>query len=350
LIALFHKPSLPAQRAVAKLRDTMTMRSGNSATGVASTLLVLICALCPFPAAAEDYPSRPIQMIIPFAAGGGFDQTARNTAQALAEVLKQPIAPFNIDGAAGSIALTRLANATPDGYTIGITPAVSLTSEPHRNKGVSYSLESFRYVCQVFDNIFSIAVQRDSPYKTIGDVIADARRNPGKVTYGTSGTGSIPHLAIADIEAATGVEFIHAPYRGDGPMQPDLLSGRLGFAGVLPSSFLGQVKAGNLRLLAMLPERRHPSFPEVPTLSESGIPVVQLSFGGVLVPAKMPPAIVATLEAACQKAVASPAMQAWAAGASQVLAYANGAAFADRLKKDSAAKMATLKRLKLTAE
>ena len=299
---------------------------------------------------AQDYPSRPIQMIISFAPGGGFDQTSRNTAQALAEVLKQPVAPINIDGASGSIGLTRLANAVPDGYTIGITPAVSLTSEPHRNKGVTYSMESFRYVCQVFDNIFSIAVQKDSPYKTIGDLIADAKRNPGKVSYGTSGTGSIPHLAIADIEAATGVEFIHAPYRGDGPMQPDLLSGRLGFAGVLPSSFLGQVKAGNLRLLAMLPERRHPAYPEVPTLTESGIPVVQLSFGGILVSAKMPAAMVATLEAACEKAVASSAMQAWAAGASQVLAHANGAAFADRLRRDSAAKMATLKRLKLVAE
>jgi len=315
-----------------------------------TALLAAACALAPATSIAQDYPSRPIQMIIPFAAGGGFDQTARNTAQALAEVLKQPIAPFNIDGAAGSIALTRLANATPDGYTIGITPAVSLTSEPHRNKSLTYNLDSFRYVCQVFDNIFSIVVQKDSPYRTIGDLIVDAKRNPGKISYGTSGTGSIPHLAIADIEAAAGVEFIHAPYRGDGPMQPDLIAGRLGFAGVLPSSFLGQVKAGNLRLLAMLPERRHPAFPEVPTLTESGIPVVQLSFGGVLVPAKMPAPIVATLEAACEKAVASPAMQAWAAGASQVLAYANGAAFADRLRKDSAAKAATLKRLKLAAE
>ena len=315
-----------------------------------AALLAAACVVAPVTSFAQDYPSRPIQMIIPFAAGGGFDQTARNTAQALAEVLKQPIAPFNIDGAAGSIALTRLANATPDGYTIGITPAVSLTSEPHRNKSLTYNLDSFRYVCQVFDNIFSIAVQKDSPYRTIGDLIADAKRNPGKISYGTSGTGSIPHLAIADIEAAAGVDFIHAPYRGDGPMQPDLISGRLGFAGVLPSSFIGQVKAGNLRLLAMLPERRHPAFPEVPTLTESGIPVVQLSFGGVLVPAKMPAPIVATLEAACEKAVASSAMQAWAAGASQVLAYANGAAFAERLRKDSAAKAATLKRLKLAAE
>jgi tripartite-type tricarboxylate transporter receptor subunit TctC len=145
----------------------MARRSGAAA-------ITLTCFFGAAPSSAQDYPNRPIQMIIPFAAGGGFDQTARNTAQALAEVLKQPIAPFNIDGAAGSIALTRLANATPDGYTIGITPAVSLTSEPHRNKSLTYNLDSFRYVCQVFDNIFSIAVQKDSPYRTIGDLIADA--------------------------------------------------------------------------------------------------------------------------------------------------------------------------------
>jgi tripartite-type tricarboxylate transporter receptor subunit TctC len=314
------------------------------------TTLVATATLPATAVAADDYPARPIQLIISFAAGGGFDQTSRNFARAFSEALKQAVAPINIDGAAGSIGLSKLAGASADGYTIGITPAVSLTSEPHRNKGVTYNLDSFRYVCQVFDNIFSIAVPKDSPYKTIGELVADAKRNPGKLSYGTSGTGSIPHLAIADIEAATGVEMTHIPYRGDGPMQLDLLQGRLAFGGVLPSSFLGQVKAGNLRLLAMLPERRHPAFPDVPTLGESGIPVAQSSFGGVIVPAQTPPAIVATLEAACEKAVGSPAMQAWAAGASQVLAYANGATFAARIKQDSGAKAATLKRLKLTAE
>ena len=298
---------------------------------------------------ADDYPSRPIQMIIPFAAGGGFDQTSRNLAQALSEVLKHAVAPINIDGASGSIGLTRLAGAAADGYTIGTSPAVSLTSEPHRNRSVTYGMDSFRYVCQVFDNIFSIAVPKDSPYATVGELIADARRNPGKLSYGTSGTGSIPHLAIADIEAATGTVMTHVPYRGDGPMQLDLINGRLGFGGVLPSSFIGQVRAGNLRLLAMLPERRHPAFPEVPTLTESGIPVVQLSFGGVMVPVKTAPAVVAALEAACEKAVASPSMQAWAAGASQVLSFGNGAAFTARLRQDSEAKLATLKRLKLAA-
>lgn len=308
-------------------------------------------ALLPAPAfAADDYPNRPIQLIIPFAAGGGFDQTSRNLAQALAEVLKQAVAPINVDGATGAIGLARLAGAVPDGYTLGTTPAVSLTSEPHRNKSVAYRLDSFRPVCQVFDNIFAIAVPRDSPYKTLGELIADARRNPGKLSYGSSGMGSIPHLGIADLEAAAGVEMVHVPYRGDGPMQVDLLQGRVAFGGVLPSSFIGQVRAGNLRLLAVMPEQRHPSFPEVPTLGEAGFPVVQLSFGGLLAPAKTPPAIVAALEAACEKAVNSPAMRNWAAGANQVLNYAGGQRFAARLAQDSAAKAATLKRLKLAAE
>ncbi|MBL8379166.1 MAG: tripartite tricarboxylate transporter substrate binding protein [Burkholderiales bacterium] len=311
---------------------------------VASGILVLGLAGL---ASAQDYPARPIQLIIPFAAGGGFDQTSRNFAQALGEVLRQPLAAINVDGATGAIGLTRLAAAAPDGYTLGMSPAVSMTSEPHRNRNLTYGLESFRPVCQVFDNIFALAVPRDSTYRNLADLIADARRNPGKVSYGTAGIGSIPHLAIADLEVAAGIELLHVPYRGDGPMQVDLLQGRVGFGGVLPSSFIAQVRAGNLRLLAVLPEQRHPSFPEIPTLTESGFPVVQLSFGGLLAPARTPAAIIAMLEAACEKAVHSPAMRTWAAGANQVLNYANGQGFSARLARDSAAKAATLKRLKL---
>lgn len=316
----------------------------------AKTLAALALAGATAPAAAQDYPARPLQMIIPFAAGGGFDQTSRNFAQALAEVLKQPVAAVNVDGAAGSIGLSRLAQATADGYVVGMTPAVSLTSEPHRNRNLPYGMASFRPVCQVFENIFAVMVPKDSPYKTMAELIAEGRRNPGAVSYGTSGTGSIPHLAIADIEAATGAAFNHAPYRGDGPMQLDLVQGRLQFGGALPSSYIGQVKAGTLRLLAVLPERRHPAFPEVPTLTELGIAVVQPSFGGLIVPAATPAPVVATLEAACDKAMQSAALKAWAAGANQVLAHARSAEFAARLKRDSEAKEATIKRLKLGAQ
>lgn len=297
--------------------------------------------------AAEPYPTRPIQFIVPFAPGGGLDLNARNFAQAMSEVLKQPVTVSNRDGAAGTIGLQAVASARPDGYTVAFTPAVPLSSEPHRLKSIAYQLDSFKYVCQVFDNIFAIAVPKDSPYKSIDDIVKDARRNAGKVTYGTSGTGSIPHLGTSDIEAVTRIELTHVPYKGDGPMLQDLLSSRLGFGAMLASSITGQLEAGTLRLLAVYSDRRHPAFPQIPTLTEAGVPVVQLSFGGLLVPAQTPPEVVATLESGCEKAIQATAYRDWAQRAHQVVDYQAGAAFEKRLREDSRAKAATLKRLGL---
>ena len=304
-------------------------------------------AMLPGTAAAEDFPARAIQVVVPFAAGGGLDLGARNFAQVFAEIMRQPAPVTNRDGASGAIGLQAVAIARPDGYTVVYTPAVSLSSEPHRNKSIAYSLDSFRYVCQVFDNIFSIAVTRDSPYRSVADIVADARRNPGKVSYGTAGMGSIPHLGTSDIEVATKVQLNHIPYRGDGPMMQDMLSSRLNFGAMLASSITGQIKAGQLRLLAVFSDQRHPGFPDVPTLGEVGIPVAQLSFGGLLVPAKTPDNVVAALESGCEKAVKSTAFNDWAARANQVVSFQNGAAFEARMRKDSQIKAATLKRLNL---
>lgn len=284
---------------------------------------------------------------MPFAAGGGLDANARAFSAALAEVLRQPVAVVNREGAAGAIGLQALATARADGYTLAFTPAVPLTSEPHRVKTITYKLDSFRPVCQVFDNIFAIAVTKDSPYGSLDDLLADARKRPGAVSYGTSGTGSIPHLGTADIEHAAKVELNHVPYKGDGPMLQDLLANRLGFGAVLASSIGGQIQAGQLRLLAVYADRRHPGHPRVPTLTESGVPVVQLSFGGLLVPAQTPPEAVATLEAACRQAVRAPAYLEWAQRANQVVDARDGAAFDRRLREDSRLKAATIQRLGL---
>jgi tripartite-type tricarboxylate transporter receptor subunit TctC len=311
-------------------------------------LLGAVLAALSWVCAAQDYPSRPIQMVIPFAAGGGFDLTGRQFAKLLSEILKQPVVVTNRNGAAGTIGLTAVAGATADGYTVAYSPAVSVTSEPHRVK-TAYNVDSFRYVCQVIDNIFAIGVLKDSPYQSLAQLVADAKRDPGKLSYGSAGTGSIPHLAVSDLEAATGVQFTHVPYRGDGAMQQDLFSGRLSFGAVLSSSFSGQLKAGALRLLAVFSEQRHPGFPNVPSLTDLGIPIVQLSFGGLMVPAKTPPEIVATLESACEKAVKARPLQEWAANVNQVLSYRDSAGFTQRIRKDSEAKAATLKRLNLAS-
>lgn len=296
---------------------------------------------------AQEYPLRPVQMLVPFAAGGGLDLNARNLAEAMTKNLEQPMAVVNRDGAAGTIGLMALANARPDGYLLAFTPAVPLSSEPHRLKSLGYNLDSFRYVCQVFDNIFAVAVPGNSPYYSIAAILADARKDPGKVNYGTSGTGSIPHLGTSDIEATMKVTLTHVPYKGDAPMLQDLLSNRLSFGSVLVSSITGHLKSGTLRLLSVYADKRHPSFPDVPTLKESGVSVVQASFGGVLVPARTPDAVVKKLEAACQTAVASPKYQEWARGANQMVDFRSGKNFEQNVREDSRLKAATIQRLGL---
>lgn len=311
-------------------------------------LLGLCMASVALGGAAQDYPVRPLQMLVPFAAGGGLDLNARNLAEAMAENLGQPVAVTNRDGAAGTIGLAAVAAARADGYLLAFTPAVPLSSEPHRLKSLSYNLASFRHVCQVFDNIFAIAVPGNSRYRSAADILAAARKDPGKVSYGTSGTGSIPHLGTSDIEATTKVTLTHVPYRGDAPMLQDLLSERLGFGAVLVSSITGHLNAGALRLIAVYADRRHPSFPDVPTLKEAGIPVVQASFGGVLVPARTPDAVVTRLEEACRAAVASPKYQGWARGANQVVDFRPGQEFERNMREDSRLKAATIQRLGLS--
>jgi tripartite-type tricarboxylate transporter receptor subunit TctC len=311
-----------------------------------SLLALLLATLCGA-AGAQDFPSRPVQVIVPFAAGGGLDLNARNLAEAMAEQLGQPIAVANRDGAAGTIGLAAVASARPDGYTLAFTPAVPLSSEPHRLKSLAYNLDSFRYVCQVFDNIFAIAVPAASPYQRIQDILDDARKDPGRVSYGTSGTGSIPHLGTSDIEATTKVTLTHVPYKGDAPMLQDLLSQRLGFGAVLVSSITGHLNSGALRLIAVYADKRHPGFAQVPTLREAGVPVVQASFGGVLAPARTPDAVVARLESACRAAVASPRYQAWAQRANQVVDFRDGKAFEQHMREDSRLKAATIQRLGL---
>lgn len=298
-------------------------------------------------ASASDFPQGPIEVTVPFAAGGGLDQNARAFAKAFSEALNTPVAVMNRDGAAGAIGLAFVAGARADGYALAFTPAVSLTSQPHRVKTIKYSVDSFSPVCHVFDNIFAIAVLANSPYKTFADVLAGARKDPGAVSYGTSGIGSIPHLGTADIEAAAKVQLNHVAYKGDGPMMQDLLGGRLGFGAVLASSVRAQVQAGTLRLLAVYSDQRHPHFPAVPTLTESGVPVVQLSFGGLLAPAKTPPAALEKLQAACERAVKSPAYVDWASKAGQVVEYQPAEAFGRKLREDSRAKEATIRRLGL---
>ncbi len=297
--------------------------------------------------AQAAFPSRPVQVLVPFAPGGGLDLNARRFSQALAQQLGQPVVVTNRDGAAGAIGMQQLVRALPDGYSLALSPAVPLTSEPHRNAKLPYRLKDVQPVCQVFDNIFGVIVPRNAAAQNIADLLARARKAPGSMGYGSSGTGSIAHLGIADIEASTGTAFNHIPYKGDGPMLQDLLADRLEFGAMLASSATAHIHSGSLKLLAVFSAKRHPMFPDVPTLMESGIPVEQASFGGLFAPSATPAPVVKALEKACQSASADADYRRWAQQNNQVLDYQNAAAFRARLERDFELKKATIERLGL---
>src|SRR5882757_4316034 len=164
---------------------------------------------------AQTYPSRPVEMIIPFTAGSGLDVNGRTVASALSEQLGQQVVVLNRDGAAGTIGFSALAVAAPDGQTIGFGPTTPISNAPYLVKGVKYDASSFSYICQMFETVFVVAVSPTSRFKTIADVLQAAKEKPNSVTYGTAGLGSVPHLSMANFGQQLGLEFQHVPYRGD---------------------------------------------------------------------------------------------------------------------------------------
>lgn len=313
------------------------------------TLLAVASLLATASQAAEpSYPQRPLQVVVPFAPGGGLDLNARRFSQLLGQQIGQAVAVVNRDGAAGTIGMQQIARAPADGYTLAFSPAVPLTSEPHRIGNLPYQLNSFQPVCQVFDNIFGLVVHQQASAQTLAALLTQARRDPQALRYGTSGTGSIAHLGVADIEQTTGAAFTHIPYKGDGPMLQDLLAQRLDFGAMLASSATSHIRNGTLKLVAVYSAKRHPAFPEVTTLAEAGIPVEQASFGGLFAPAKTPAPVIQQLESACRQVVADPDYQQWAAQNNQVLDFQDSAGFTQRLARDNALKQSTLKRLHLS--
>lgn len=204
--------------------------------------VVAAIALAPIAleANAQKWPARPIEMIIPFPAGSGVDVIGRAVASALADQSGQQVVVNNRDGASGTIGFNALAAATPDGSTIAFGPTTPIANAPYLVKGVRYRVESFDYLCQIFENVFTIAVTPQSKFKSMHDLITAARENPGKLTYGHAGTGTIPHLAVENFAEALKLKFQAVPFRGDAPVLPTLLKGDIDFGAPAVSTIHGQ--------------------------------------------------------------------------------------------------------------
>jgi tripartite-type tricarboxylate transporter receptor subunit TctC len=253
---------------------------------------------------ASSYPERPVTFICPWPAGGTADQTMRALCQAAAKSLGAPIVVENRAGAAGMIGLRGLASAKPDGYTIGQIP-ISVTRFSQLGTVPVDPLKDLSYIARTSGQTFGIAVLANSPWKSLQELVAHAKANPGKVTYSSSGVGGATHVGMEEFALAAGIQFNHIPFKGGSEALQALMGGHVDVLAD-SSSWAPHVKAGKLRLLATWGEQRTKDFSDVPTLKDAGYNVVVDAPNGVGAPKGVDPAIVARLREAFKVAVGSP--------------------------------------------
>ena len=256
---------------------------------------------------AKDYPNKPIRFIVPYPPAGGTDIVARILTEPLAAALGQPIIIDNRGGAAGNLGTDIAAKSAPDGYTILFTLS-SHTINPKLYDKLPFDVEKDFAPISLAALIPQILVAHPSvPVNNVSDLIALAKREPGKLNYASVGTGSPGHIAGELFKLKTGVDIVHVPYKGGGPAVTDTLGGQVQLLFVSIPAALQYVKAGKLKALAVTSDKRSQAAPDIPTIAESGVPdCVVNSWYGALAPAKTPPAIVAKLQAAFAKVLALP--------------------------------------------
>src|SRR5215831_4696739 len=277
-----------------------------------SALLVLIAGLAAQAAFAQDYPSRPITLIVPYAAGGGNDLMARTAAEKMSKTLGQQIVIENRGGAGGSIATRQIAKATVDGYTLGLGGTGTLAINPTLYANVGYDpRRDFAPVGLIATSALVVCVHPSLPARSVGDLIALAKADPGKLNYSSAGTGSGIHLGTEYFATMAGIKLTHIPYKGSGPALADLVGGHVAiyFSSLPPA--LGLVKEGKVRALAVTSAKRSPIFPDLPTVAEAALPGYEAVLHyGIVAPAGTPRPIIDTLGAALRAAAMSEDLKA----------------------------------------
>lgn len=257
---------------------------------------------------AQAFPTRPIKLILPYAAGGGTDAIARVVAQAMSEKLGQAVVIENISTGGGNVATATAASAAADGYTMLMANQGPIAVNPHIMKTVTVdTLTAFDAVTQVAETPLVVVVTEGSRYKSFGDLVAAMKKDPGKLTYGSAGNGSASHLATLLLAYTAKVEAVHVPYRGAAPAISDVLGGQTDFIITTIPSVIGLVDSGKMRALAVTTKARAPILKDIPTVAESGYPDYEINaWYGFVVPARTPRPIVELLRNATVEALRSP--------------------------------------------
>lgn len=276
----------------------------------ALSLLMVLAAATGASAAQAEWPERPIKMIVPYVAGSGPDVVLRPIADALGRELGQPVIVDNRGGAGGIVGTQALASSAPDGYTIGFGNLVTLAINKSMHAKLPYDPQrSFAPVSMAIGNALVLIARNDLPASNVQELIAYAKKNPGKVSVGSLGVGSSAHLAGEMLKSETGTTMLHVPYKSGQQAVADIAGGQLdvmidNVAGVLPF-----IRSGQVKVLGATSLKRVPVLPDVPTLDESGLKGFEVvSWGGIMVPAGAPKPIIDKLNAAIAKALKDPAV------------------------------------------
>lgn len=271
--------------------------------------LVLILALFAIPAQAQDYPNRTVEIVVPFAAGGGTDLIARLLAERLSESLGVRIVTINRPGASTNIGTAAVANAPVDGHTLLLT-SISFAANPSLYRRLSYSQNDFAPIVLIANSPSILVVTPSLPVNSVRELIAHLKAHPGELNFASYGAGSGPHLAAGLLQDITGTKMQHVPYGGGNPATLAVLRGdvQMLLAGSL--AVLPMIQSGNLKPLAIAAEARAAALPNVPTFREQGIDYLTGTWFGLLAPAKTPPAIVARLNRDVNTALRSDAVRA----------------------------------------
>jgi tripartite-type tricarboxylate transporter receptor subunit TctC len=294
---------------------------------------LLVAAVSVVPAAgwAQTYPTRSIEMIVPFPAGANSDLAARPLADALSKALGQPVVVANKDGAAGVIGTSAVAAAQPDGYTLGFSAMGVVTAQPHLRDGLRYSAASFDYICQATDVIVVASVSNESPHKSFKDLVAYIRANPEKVTYGHPGPGTVPNLLMLQMSTDNGLKLTAVPFRGDALGFNALLGNHIDLLMSADATVTGK----NVRTLSVFGDERLPAMPDVPTTKELGLGSGFGTPNALFAPKGLPPEVLAKLRSACASAMKSEATLDAMKKARHNVRYLDGDALAARVGRDA---------------
>jgi tripartite-type tricarboxylate transporter receptor subunit TctC len=273
---------------------------------VFSRLFLTLLLAVSLSARAEDYPNRPIKIIVPYSAGATTDMMARIVAEKLREKLGQPVIVENHGGAGGNIGAETVSRAAPDGYMLLLSAPGPLVLNKHLYSKLAYDSDAFVPISVIAASNSVLVVNPTLGANTVAQLIALAKANPGRLNYASSGNGSTPHLAAELFNAMAGIQTTHVPYKGSGPALVDVLAGHVDMTFVELSLALPQIRAGRVRALAIGSTKRKSSLPDVPTVAETLPGFLSVTWFGLVAPPKTPVAITNKLSAAIAAALKDP--------------------------------------------